>query len=104
MLIPASLIWHREAICSLSPDSPASSGTERPAHACSDLGGAGGHTALAVRLSWLPGLGVVTGMPGWPVQRGERKEPEKANAPALSGHIPDTRVQVLRHSDKLITL
>lgn len=38
------------------------------------------------------------------VQRGERKEPEKANVPALSGHIPDTRVQVLRHSDKLISL
>lgn len=55
---------------------------QRPAHACSDLGGAGGHTALALRLSWLPGLGVVTRMPGWPVQRGERKEPKKANAPS----------------------
>lgn len=62
VLVHAGIIGHREARCSPSPRSPTSSGTERPARACSDL--AGGHTALALRLSWLPGLGVVTGMPG----------------------------------------
>ena len=68
-----------------------SSGTERPARACNDLGRAGGLTALALRPLCLLGIGVFTGMPGWPVRRGERKDPEKANAKASSGRTLDRR-------------
>lgn len=46
------------------------------------------NTALALSLLWVPGLGMFTGMPAWPVGE-EKRFPEMANAQAGTGHMLD---------------